>query len=492
MQTQMLGASIKLKPATGKHHRDLYFELLRNLGAEHSRQHARELLQQQLLQCRETAPPIPTDPATLQAWIVESSREAGLQYQAYLQERQQGAPRRYFSSKAHALYFIKHVAPTKMVDGSWLYGLLPYWNDPAYAALIDIYLEELGDGVEAQNHVSLYRKLLRTHGAEQWTELPAEYFTQGAIQLALASVAEEYLPEVVGFNLAYEQLPLHLLITAAELDELNIDPYYFTLHITIDNALSGHAVKAAEAVSQLLPRYGSPQEVQRRMINGARLSNCGLGTLDIINAFNLEEEVIQIMRDKATLGQFMHNHHCRIGGRGLHEWLADPQQIPGLLQALQDGKWIMRHQPPSESRFWKLIDGEQGQMFGVFSAYEKQVLFDWIAGDALESLPKRERLGPSWRVQQREAAKLASAPTAANHPGHDSPNVIPLPTPKGQEKTRVEHSNSQELRLFQQQVDAVRDKPSLMRLLSAWMAPSLHDTPAGLAATRMFKAEMLN
>ena len=228
------------------------------------------------------------------------------------------------------------------------------------------------------------------------------------------------------------------------------------------------------------------------MINGARLSNCGLGTLDIINAFDLEEEVIQIMRDKATLGQFMHNHHCRIGGRGLHEWLADPQQIPGLLQALQDGKWIMRHQPPSESRFWKLIDGEQGQMFGVFSAYEKQVLFDWIAGDALESLPKRERLGPSWRVQQREAAKLASAPTAANHPGHDSPNVIPLPTPKGQEKTRVEHSNSQELRLFQQQVDAVRDKPSLMRLLSAWMAPSLHDTPAGLAATRMFKAEMLN
>jgi hypothetical protein len=60
--------------------------------------------------------------------------------------------------------------------------------------------------------------------------------------------AEKFLPEVIGFNLGYEQLPLHLLITAYELKELHIDPYYFTLHITVDNADSGHAKQAVDAV----------------------------------------------------------------------------------------------------------------------------------------------------------------------------------------------------------------------------------------------------
>ena len=64
----------------------------------------------------------------------------------------------------------------------------------------------------------------------------------------LALAATEYLPEVIGYNLGYEQLPLHLLISSYELSELGIDPYYFTLHVTIDNASTGHAQKAVQAV----------------------------------------------------------------------------------------------------------------------------------------------------------------------------------------------------------------------------------------------------
>ena len=57
-----------------------------------------------------------------------------------------GAPRRFFRNRSHALHFIKSVAPTKLVDGAWLYGLLPRWSDARLAPLIRIYLEELGDG----------------------------------------------------------------------------------------------------------------------------------------------------------------------------------------------------------------------------------------------------------------------------------------------------------------------------------------------------------
>src|SRR5690606_9289206 len=107
-------------------------------------------------------------------------------------------------------------------------GLLHRWDDARFAPLIRIYLEELGEGLPDKNHVLLYRKLLASHGCEQQDNLSDDHFTQGAIQLSLAHHAADFLPEVIGFNLGYEQLPLHLLITAYELNELGIDPYYFT------------------------------------------------------------------------------------------------------------------------------------------------------------------------------------------------------------------------------------------------------------------------
>ncbi|MDR5171389.1 iron-containing redox enzyme family protein [Methylobacillus flagellatus] len=464
--------------------RELYFGLLSHGGThspapESCHADALEFLRQQLEACAADPDPFPTDIDQLAEWIVQGSLQTGQRYQQYLQDRQDGAPRRYFSSKAHALNFIKSVAPTKMVDGSWLYGLIRRWKDPGFSALIDIYLEELGDGQEEDNHVAIYRKLIHAYGCEQWRTLDDEYFIQGATQLALSVHADQFLPEVIGFNLAYEQLPLHLLITAAELNELNIDPYYFTLHITIDNALSGHAVKSVDALRELLPHFAHQQDFMQRVIHGAKLNNAGLGSVGIIESFRLEDELIEIFRQKATIGQFMHHHHCRIAGRNLREWLSDGSQMPSLLQALQEHGWINRHQDPKNSRFWKLIDGGQGQMFGVFSPYEKQVLYDWIAGDALEHLPKRERLGEPWRIQKRQAKRQQAAGA-----GGPSSNIIRLAQPAPVPEIDEQH-------LFNQQLASLKDKEALMQFLGAWMSPALHHHPVGLAATRMFKAQWL-
>ncbi len=56
----------------------------------------------------------------------------------------------------------------------------------------------------------------------QWDDLSDDHYIQGALQLAMAHHADQFLPEIIGFNLGYEQLPLHLLITAYELKELGI------------------------------------------------------------------------------------------------------------------------------------------------------------------------------------------------------------------------------------------------------------------------------
>ncbi|MDB5752683.1 MAG: hypothetical protein JWP65_3104, partial [Ramlibacter sp.] len=190
---------------------------------------------------------LPARPDALVAWMEENTRAVHSLYAAYLEQRKAGGPRRYFGNRAHALYVLRSVAPTKLVDGAWLYGLMAHWQNPRLGDLVRTYVEELGEGAADKNHVVLYRSLLSRYALDPLDDLADGLYEQGAIQLALGWNAQEFLPEVVGFNLGYEQLPLHLLITAYELNELGLDPYYFTLHVTVDNGDTGHARRACQA-----------------------------------------------------------------------------------------------------------------------------------------------------------------------------------------------------------------------------------------------------
>lgn len=127
---------------------------------------AEQFLRHQLATADPLESDLPESPNDLDAWVQAGAEQVGQQYGEYLEARQAGGRRRYFRSHSHALYFLKSVAPTKMVDGAWLYGLLPRWQDPRFTHLIRTYLEELGEGLPAKNHVTLYKKLLQTqvHG----------------------------------------------------------------------------------------------------------------------------------------------------------------------------------------------------------------------------------------------------------------------------------------------------------------------------------------
>lgn len=69
------------------------------------------------------------------------------------------------------LYFLRAVAPTKLVDGAWLYGLLPHWRNARFADLVRTYVEELGEGAADENQVLIYRKLLSRHGLDPLDDL---------------------------------------------------------------------------------------------------------------------------------------------------------------------------------------------------------------------------------------------------------------------------------------------------------------------------------
>ena len=463
----------------------LYMSLNQGAGDERTRLAARAGLERYLEQARNLPDDLPADINAMAGWITERSEAVGAEYHAYLQARREGAPRRYFSSKAHALYFIRHAAPTKLVDGAWLFGLLARWDDPDFRPLIQTYLEELGDGVAEKNHVVLYKKLLAAHGCDHWHDLPDDRYTQGAIQLALGYDAERFLPEIIGYNLGYEQLPLHLLITAYELNELGIDPYYFTLHITVDNGGTGHAFKAVQGLEQLLPRCGDSAAFLRRVRDGYRLNDIGAGTNSMIAEFDLQAELVRILAAKSVVGKNMHSDYCRVGGRSINDWLADPQQIPAMLAALESAGWIKRGEPAENSRFWKLIKSERAEMFGVFSAYEQQVLSDWIATAPAVAAGES---APAPRVLSHRARHRALDALGLHH--------SPRPHGTGVRGVFRHHLQSDDsandagfgnaLRQLEQRLANLGSKQAAMTLLQSHMTPAAHHSALGLMATRMF------
>ena len=430
--------------------RQIYEQLLLEDDAEQRRSLAETFLRAQLQQAEDLPNDLPREPTALQDWVREHCTDVARQYADYLQQRKAGGPRQYFSTKSHALFFLQAVAPTKLVDGAWLYGLLQHWRDPRFEGLICTYLEELGDGNPAQNHVAIYRRLLAEHGLPNGDHLADEHYLQGALQLALGYCGDEFLPEVIGYNLGYEQLPLHLLISAYELSELGIDPYYFTLHVTIDNASTGHAQKAVQAVLQLLPITGDQDDFLRRVALGYRLNDLGKGSRAIIESFDLERELLAMLERKRPFGQHMHSDYCRFEGQTVNQWLSSPEQLPGFLAAMENKGWIKRQQNPQDSRFWQLIDGDGAAMFGVFSPYEKQLLHDWIAGDW-----KPERSAPS----VRRGASVTVEPAV---PDND-PDVQAL---KAALKGLAAHEQ--------------------ISVLIPWLSAHRHAHPAGLMATRRF------
>ncbi|WP_312936638.1 iron-containing redox enzyme family protein [Pseudomonas sp.] len=406
---------------------------------------AREFLDAQLMLAKGLGDDIaglPENLDTLPAWIEHNGQEVAHAYRDYLDGRRAGRGREFFRCKAHALHFLQHVAPTKLVDGAWLYNALSHANDWRYHHLIRTYLEELGDGDPGLNHVVLYRKLLADHDCAPTEVLEESLYVQGAIQLALGHLGDEYLPELLGYNLGYEQLPLHLLISSFELNELGIDPYYFTLHVTIDNASSGHARKAVDTVLDLLPTDDSRDAFIARMRAGYLLNELGKGTKAVIAGFDLEQEVVDMLERKRSFGQHLHSDYCRLDGLTVNQWLSEPGRCREFLTVLENKGWIKHDQDPADSRFWQLMDGPGAPMFGVFNGYEMQLLRDWIAGDWLDADALR-RQNPFRAQFRRRVSPDAASSAAASRSAVATHTLIELlspaqhATPEGLSATRV-------------------------------------------------------
>ena len=329
------------------------------------------------------------------------------EWERYLRKRKAGSPRELFATKEDAIVWLKTKAPVKYVDGAWL-GHVHKISTPFRLRHVtkdawQVLSEELGDGDLGKNHVYVYAQLLNSVGIylPKGDSVEFTYDSLGLndiatwraalTQLLISLFPHDFLPEILGFNLHFELLTRETLVASKELKELNIDPYYFVLHITIDNADSGHSALALQAVHKYLEHILQSEGAEaahkawKRVQAGYVLSNfAGVQqTRPEWNPTDLEAQVLHIFKSKAPVAHKIHRSSTlQIGRYTLAEWLRPEQwatvehQRAFMLDLRNARPWVY----PGESQRSKFIKELQwgGKMFGAFTQRETRVLERWI------------------------------------------------------------------------------------------------------------------
>ena len=93
------------------------------------------------------------------------------------------------------------------------------------------------------------------------------------LTLAVSLFPKAFLPEIIGVNLAIELSGLGkgYMQIIDELRFWKIDPYFFTLHLTIDNIASGHTAVAMETVHLYLDQILAAQGLDAQQQHWERI-----------------------------------------------------------------------------------------------------------------------------------------------------------------------------------------------------------------------------
>jgi hypothetical protein len=171
------------------------------------------------------------------------------------------------------VWFTRQYAPFPMVDGSWVQHIAKAGtsHDEISARLFRIYSDEVGNADTVLNHPNVYRKLLEKEGIHMPPTDTLAFAMQPSLRnfafdlplltLSVSLFPKALLPEIIGVNLAIELSGLgkSYMQIIDELRYWKMDPYFFTLHLTIDNIASGHTAVAMETVHLYLDQILSTQ-----------------------------------------------------------------------------------------------------------------------------------------------------------------------------------------------------------------------------------------
>ncbi|GAB7327348.1 hypothetical protein MBLNU13_g11221t1 [Cladosporium sp. NU13] len=399
------------------------------------------------------------DTATLAKFLQAEDDKITVRWESYLKRRESGLPRELFRDLDHAKWWLKQISPVKYVDGAWLGHIhrvtTPFALRPITKKAWQIMSEELGDGDFTKNHVYLWRDLMEDIGADLSAPDTEDFihprhglnkihvWKAGVAQLLISIFPHEFLPEILGFNMHFEMLTWDTMRAIKELKELKLNDYYFLLHISIDNADSGHTAMAMQAVIDYMVHVqntdgeAAAQEAWKRVQTGFILSEQLITSPDAQESSStnytapneFEAKVLKIFKAKALVS---HKLHCaskvKIKSRKLVDWL-DPVAFESeawqkeFIGALANSKPWVRKGNSAQSRLTTLLAWD-GKMFGSFTQNEVEVVRNWI--DSLNDSPSSDVY---WKFTGREfmssSEALQNRDIRCNYPVL-SPTTLPL------------------------------------------------------------------
>jgi len=372
------------------------------------------------------------DAATLAQFLKAEDDKITTRWESYLKRRESGLPRELFRDLDHAKWWLKQISPVKFVDGAWLGHIhrvtTPFALRPTTKKAWQIMSEELGDGDFTKNHVYLWRELMEDIGANLSAPDTEDFihprhgldkvnvWKAGVAQLLISIFPHEFLPEILGFNMHFEMLTWDTMRAIKELKELKLNDYYFLLHISIDNADSGHTAMAMQAVIDYMVHVpntdggAAAQEAWKRVQTGFVLSEQLVTSPDAQKSSYsgytarsaFEAKVLKIFKAKALVS---HKLHCaskvKIKSRKLVDWL-NPVAFESeawqkeFIAALANSKLWVRKGNSAQSKLMTLLAWD-GKMFGSFTQNEVEVVRNWI--DSLNDSPSSDIY---WRFTGRE------------------------------------------------------------------------------------------
>ncbi len=375
----------------------------------------------------------------------------------YLERRKQGGGPELFATPEQAKAWLVQQAPVKFVDGAWLGHLhkitTPFPLRSVTKHAWQVLSEELGDGDPEKHHVTLYRKLLESIGrplpdghsadfihASEWDRGDDHSIWEAAVgQLVISLFPHEFLPEILGFNLHFEEVRLDTMQVTHELTHHGIDPYYFLIHISIDNADSGHTAMASHAVVQYLDVMRATEgeaavgHAWKRIQVGYILSqtlgcytctsnvDSGPSSLESLRSA-LSTQVLDIFRAKASVSHGIHSRsRACIGPYALHEWLEETIRMESngldLLTILSRAKpWVVAGNSRKSLLVRELSWG--GRMFGAFTKKEATTICRWI-----DVLKPGSESSLYWEFTQRQPATSQEAVAELRDPASHHPYV---------------------------------------------------------------------
>lgn len=365
-------------------------------------------------------------------------------WESYVAARDSGGPRQMFKDLDHAKWWLKQISPVKFVDGAWLGHIHKITTPFALRSITkkawQVMSEELGDGDVTKNHVYLWNELMKDIDAG----LPApdskdfihprhgldkpHVWKAAVAQLLISIFPHEFLPEILGFNMHFEMLTWDTMRAIKELKELKLNDYYFLLHVSIDNADSGHTAMAMQAVVDYMTHVqntfddATVQQTWKRVQAGFILSERLPTSPDVepigpaahftSSSSAHEGRVLEIFRAKAAVS---HKLHCaskvKINGRKLVDWL-NPVSFESeawrkeFIRSLASSKAWVKKGNSAGSRLMNLLRWD-GKMFGSFTDAEVETVRTWI--DSLSDGPDPNVY---WNFVQR--LKVPSSQALAN------------------------------------------------------------------------------